>query len=69
MRIQRGSLTVEVPAGVAARIRSRMALGTTTVDEARFPRSPDGYASPDFASAVNRVELDLQGGVGTIKVI
>jgi hypothetical protein len=63
------SLTVEVPAGVAARIRSRMALGTTQVNEARFPRTADGFASPDYATAGNRVELDLQGGVGAIKVV
>jgi hypothetical protein len=63
------SLTIEVPDGVAARIRSRMALGTTQVNETRFPRSADGFASPDFATAVNRVDLELAGGVGTIRVV
>jgi hypothetical protein len=62
------ALTVEVPDGVAARIQSRMALGTTNVNEARFPRSGGGYASPDWETAANRVELDLQGGVGSVRV-
>jgi hypothetical protein len=63
------SLTVEVPAGVAARIRSKMALGSSRVDESRFARTTDGWESPDFATAANRVELDLQGGVGSLSVI
>jgi len=62
-------LTVEVPAGVAARIRTRMAIGSTNVDETRFPRSAAGYESADFATAANRVDLDLQGGVGSIRVV
>lgn len=63
------SLTLEVPSGVAARIRSRMALGTSQVDQARFPRVADGYESPDYAAAANRVEIDISGGVGSVRVI
>jgi hypothetical protein len=63
------SLTLEVPAGVAARIRSSMALGSTTVDQARFPMAGDRYESPDFATAANRVDIDAQGGVGSLTVI
>jgi hypothetical protein len=62
------SLAFDVPAGVAARIRSRMALGSSQIDEARFPRSGDAYESPDFASATNRVEIDVRGGVGSLRV-
>jgi hypothetical protein len=63
------ALTIEIPEGVAARIRSQMALGSTSVDENRFPRTAGGYASPDFETAANRVELDLQGGVGSIRIV
>ncbi len=63
------AVTIAVPAGVAARIYSRMALGSTTVDESRFPRMTDGYASPDFDSAPNRVGIDIQGGLGSVRVI
>jgi hypothetical protein len=63
------SLAIEVPAGVAARIRSRMGLGTTDVDQARFPRTGDGYASPDYATAANRADIDVQGGVGSVKIV
>jgi len=63
------SLTFEVPAGVAARIRTRMALGSSQIDEARFPRSGDVYQSTDYATASNRVDLDIQGGVGSLRVV
>jgi hypothetical protein len=61
-------VTFRVPDGVAASIRSRVALGTTQVDTARFPRTGDRYESAGFASAPNRVEIDLQGGVGSFRV-
>ena len=63
------SLTLEVPAGVAARIRGRMALGTSQVDQVRFPRVADGYESPDYANATNRIDIDISGGVGSVRVI
>ena len=63
------SLTFEVPVGVAARIRTRMALGSSQIDESRFPRAGDLYQSTDYATASNRVDLDIQGGVGTLRVI
>ena len=63
------SLTLEVPGGVAARIRTTMALGSTQVDETRFPRSASGYESPDYATATNRLDIDASGGVGSLKVI
>jgi hypothetical protein len=71
VRAQAGaaSLTLEVPVGVAARIRTRMALGSTQVDQARFPASAGGYESPDYATAQNRVDIDAQGGVGSLRVI
>ncbi len=62
------SLTFEVPAGVAARIRTRMALGSTQIDQSRFPASGNGYESPDYATAANRVEIDVQGGVGSVRI-
>ena len=63
------ALVIEVPAGVAARIRSRMAIGSSQVDEGRFPRTASGFESRDYATAPNRVDLDLQGGVGSIRVL
>ena len=63
------SLTLEVPSGVAARIRTRVVLGSVQVDESRFPRASGGYESIDYATAANRIDIDVQGGVGSLKVI
>ena len=63
------SLTFEVPAGVGARIRTRMAIGSNQIDEARFPRVGDVYQSADYDTATDRVDLDVQGGVGSLRVI
>ncbi len=62
------SLTFEVPIGVAARVRSQMALGSTSVD-ARFSKTGSGtWESSDYGVATNRVDLDIQGGVGSVRV-
>ena len=63
------SLTMEVPAGVAARIRSRMGLGSSQIDQSRFPRIGDHYESPDFGTASHRIEIDVSGGVCSVRVI
>ena len=62
------SLYIEIPHGVAARIRSSMALGRVDVDQARFQRVADGWQSPDIATAPNRVELEVRGGVGSVTI-
>ena len=64
------AIRFRVPDGVAARIRSAMALGSSEVDTARFPRNAagDGWESPDFAGAANRVEIEFRGGMGALSV-
>ena len=64
------SVKVRVPAGVAARIHLRAALAGTRVDTGRFPRRGDSpvYESADFESAANKVEIDVDTGVGSIEI-
>jgi hypothetical protein len=57
-----------VPEGVAARIRTKMGLGGSDIDTARFPRVGEVWESPDFATAENRVEIEAQGGLGSVAV-
>jgi hypothetical protein len=70
VRIDAGAaqVSIDIPDGVAARIRSQMGLGTTAVDERRFPRSSDGWAAPDFDAAPRRAEIRVAGGVGTVRI-
>jgi hypothetical protein len=63
------SLTFIVPNGVAARIHGTVALGSMRVDEDRFPRFGNDYQSTDYGSAINRVDLDVNGGVGSVRVL
>ena len=70
VRIDAGAaqVRVTVPAGVSARIRAQMGLGSTTVDEARFPRAAGGWASTDYDTASRRTDITIQGGVGSVRV-
>jgi hypothetical protein len=70
VRTQTGvaSLTIEIPPGVGARIRSGMAMGRLIVDESRFPRTSGGFESPGLPAAPNRVDIDVQGGVGSVTI-
>ncbi len=69
-RISSGAAAVDitVPEGVAARIKGMVGVGSLDVDQRRFPRHNGVYASPDFDRAENRVELDVEGGVGSVRV-
>jgi hypothetical protein len=62
------AVNVEVPQGVAARIHGRVSLGSTDVDTLRFPRSVEGWASADYETAVNRVDIAIQGGFGSVRI-
>lgn len=62
------SVRISVPAGVAARIRGAMGVGSLSVDQARFPNRAGAFESPDFETATNRVELEVEGGAGSVVV-
>jgi hypothetical protein len=71
-RVKAGAASVKigVPEGVAARITSAVAIGSFDVDTRRFPRSAaaSGYESPDYATAANKIDLSVEGGVGSVTV-
>jgi hypothetical protein len=46
-----------------------MTLGSNAVDQARFPKTLEGYASPDYATAANRADIDVRGAMGSIQVV
>jgi hypothetical protein len=62
------SATIRVPPDVAARIRAEGGLTSVDVDQQRFPRSGRTYVSPDYETAVNKIDLDVQTGVGSIRI-
>ncbi|HNT77445.1 MAG TPA: hypothetical protein PKH77_20725 [Anaerolineae bacterium] len=62
------SITLHVPEGVAAHIHAGGAIASVSVNQARFPRVADGYQSPDYAAAANKVDIHLDMGVGSISI-
>ncbi len=63
------ALNVQIPEGVAARIRLKDGLAACTVDQNRFP--PLGgriYQSPDYDDAAYRVEIILEAGVSSVNI-
>jgi LiaI-LiaF-like transmembrane region len=63
------TITIEVPQGVAARIRHRGGLSGFQIDQSRFPAAGDEVnQSPDWDTAANKVDINLETGVTTIQV-
>lgn len=62
-------VTLSVPEGVAARITATMAIGSLNVNTQRFSPAPGGgYASADYDTAANKLDLSIEGGVGAVSV-
>lgn len=70
LRISSGaaSVNLHIPQGVAAQIRSRSGLSSINVDSQRFPRVAQDYRSPDYDTAANKVEIDIEMGVGSVTI-
>lgn len=63
------SIDITVPQGVAARIRIEQGASAQSIDSSRFPQVMDGmYQSPDFDSAENRAEINLEGGANSVTI-
>ena len=63
------SVTIYIPATVAARIQSRGGLSEVKIDSNRFRRTGDRYESPDYETAENKIDLSIEVGVGSVKVL
>jgi hypothetical protein len=71
VRVEAGAASVEinVPSAVAAHIRSKGGLSSLQVDTNRFSSiGSNEYQSPDFATAENKVEMDIEMGVGSVRI-
>jgi uncharacterized membrane protein len=73
VHIQAGtpSVVVHVPTGVAARIHVFKGLGDFDIDLTRFPLVEDGktYCSSDYDTATNRVNIHLELGLSSVRII
>ena len=62
------SVNLHVPSGVAARVGVRGSLSSIHVDSNRFPRLGDSYQSADYDTAANKVDINVDMGVGSLSV-
>jgi hypothetical protein len=63
------TLDITVPQGVAARVRTEQGVSSMNIDQSRFPlMQGDWYQSPDFDSAANKAEINLEGGANSVTV-
>jgi hypothetical protein len=62
-------VTIRIPSGVAASIHGDLGLAALNVNVTRFRRVADGYESPDFATATNRVQIHVEGGLESVSVL
>lgn len=62
------SVQVRIPEGVAARIHASGGLASVSVNRARFPRAAGGYESVDYGTSVNKLDLDIEVGIGSVEV-
>ena len=62
-----GATHITIPSGMAARVTVKSGLGAVHVN-GTFARSGDVYETPGYASASDRVDLNVEGGPGQITV-
>ncbi|MBN2116555.1 MAG: hypothetical protein JW730_08290 [Anaerolineales bacterium] len=63
------AVNIRIPEATAARIRAEEGVAAINVDTNRFPRLDSGfYQSPDFDSAVDRAEINIEAGLGSVSV-
>jgi hypothetical protein len=62
-----GQVVVIIPAGMAARIHASTGLGGVSISS-RFQRNGRDYVSANYATADDRVDLDISGGIGQVVV-
>jgi len=59
---------ITVPEGVAALIDVKSGLSGIKVNEQRFPRVGEVYQSADYQTSVNRVDIHVETGLGSVTI-
>ena len=63
------SVNIRVPGATTARIRVKEGVTAINVDTTRFPRLDSGiYQSSNYDVAVDRVEINIESGLGSVSV-
>ena len=62
-----GEVEVVIPSGVGVRVQADSGLGGLNVPSS-YQKQDKVYVSPDYATAQNRLDLTVKGGVGKVSV-
>jgi hypothetical protein len=62
------SVNIRVPDGVAGRFNIRHGMAGIHVDTLRFPFVGNAYETPGFSTASNRIEMNIETGVGSVEI-
>jgi hypothetical protein len=62
------SVKITIPAGVAANIHIKSGLSGINIDSTRFVLDGDHYRSADYATAANKIDLEVETGVGSVDI-
>jgi hypothetical protein len=62
------SVKIHIPAGVAAHINVQSGLSGINIDTTRFIKDGSNYVSSDYATAINKVDLSVEMGVGSVDI-
>ena len=70
VKIEAGAASVDVriPPESAARVRWEGGLSTLNIDRSRFVQSGKVYETLDYAAAPDRLDIDVESGVGSVTV-
>lgn len=63
-----GELDIRIPQNVAVRLEARTGLGGLEVPNGLLKQGDNRYESPDYASAANKADLEVKGGVGRVVI-
>jgi hypothetical protein len=70
VKVEAGAASIDIfiPQEVAARIKLDSAISGNKVDNTRFPWNGKVYESTNFDAAVNKVEIKVSNGVGSVNI-
>jgi hypothetical protein len=63
-----GEIIVEIPQDVGAKIKVSKGLTGVNVSSSRFTHSGDEYVSANYATAENKLDLEVKSGIGAITI-
>ncbi len=61
-------IDISVPDGVAALIESDSSISSIDIDESRFPKTGEAWQSPNYATAANTVEINIDAGASSVSI-